>query len=119
MRLSPSTLLTLAVVVSALLMPSSGALAAEAQLFQFEQQAKLHCPDDVVVWVNLPTGIYNLPGDRWYGSTKHGSFVCRAEGEKPVTSPAAIPKKTGGQTRSNGWSGSAAADSRELYAGSS
>jgi hypothetical protein len=87
MRLSPSTLFKSAVVVSMLLMPSSGALAAEAQLFQFEQQAKLHCPDDIVVWVTLPTGIYNLRGERWYGSTKHGSFVCRAEGEQAGYKP--------------------------------
>jgi hypothetical protein len=87
MRLSPSTLFKSAVVVSTLLMPSSGALAAEAQLFQFEQQAKLHSPDDIVVWVTLPTGIYNLPGERWYGSTKHGSFVCRAEGEQAGYKP--------------------------------
>jgi len=95
MRLSPSTLFKSAVVVSMLLMPSSGALAAEAQLFQFEQQAKLHCPDDIVVWVTLPTGIYNLPGERWYGSTKHGSFVCRAEGEQAGYKPSRDRTKDG------------------------
>ncbi len=95
MRLSPSTLFKSAAAVSALLLPSAGALAAEAQLFQFEQQAKLHCPDDIVVWVNLPTGIYNLPGERWYGSTRHGSFVCRAEGEQAGFRPSRDPAKEG------------------------
>jgi hypothetical protein len=96
LRLSRSTLVRSLLAVSApLLMPVSGGLAAEAQLFQFEQQAKLHCPDDVVVWVNLPTGIYNLPGDRWYGSTKHGSFVCRAEGEQAGYKPSRDPTKDG------------------------
>ena len=95
MRLSRSTLVKSALIVSALLLPFAGALAAEAQLFQFEQQAKLHCPDDVVVWVTLPAGIYNLPGERWYGSTRHGSFVCRAEGEQAGYRPSRDPAKDG------------------------
>jgi hypothetical protein len=96
MRLSQSTLSKSAVVVSALLlMPSAGALAAEAQLFQFEQQAKLHCPDDIVVWVTLPAGVYNVPGERWYDSTKHGSFVCRAEREQAGYRPSRDPAKEG------------------------
>jgi hypothetical protein len=95
MRLSQPTLFKSAAAVSALLLPCGGTLAAEAQLFQFEQQAKLHCPDDIVVWVNLPTGIYNLPGERWYGSTRHGSFVCRAEGEQAGYRPSRDPAKEG------------------------
>jgi hypothetical protein len=96
MRQSQSTLVKSALVVSALVLtPLSSALAADAPLFQFEQQAKVHCPDDVVVWVNLPTGIYNLPGERWYGSTKHGSFVCRAEGEQAGYKPSHDPSKEG------------------------
>lgn len=44
------------------------------------------CPRDTVVWINQNTGVYHLPGDRWYGQTKHGAYVCEkqaiAEGDK-------------------------------------
>lgn len=48
-------------------------------LFTSEGKAQNHCPDDVVVWLNLPTGIWHAQGTRWYGNTKNGSFVCRSE----------------------------------------
>ncbi len=61
--------------------------AAEAQRFQFEAQAKQHCPADTVVWLNIPTHIYHFKGMRWYGNTKSGAYVCRkeadAEGDRP------------------------------------
>jgi hypothetical protein len=55
---------------------------APAPLFQTEQQAQEHCPKDTVVWLNLPTGIYHLKGQRWYGRTKQGAFVCKREADK-------------------------------------
>ena len=30
-------------------------------------------------WLNLPTGIYHFQGERWYGRTKSGAFVCQKE----------------------------------------
>ena len=48
---------------------------AQAQ-FPTEGQAQQHCPSDVVVWLNLPSGIYHLKGERWYGRTKSGAYVC-------------------------------------------
>lgn len=47
--------------------------------FQNEQAAQKHCPSDVVVWVNLPTGVFHYKGQRWYGQTKSGAFVCKQE----------------------------------------
>jgi hypothetical protein len=64
----------------AALAQTAGAQAAEAALFQFEQQAKRHCPGDTVVWVTPASGLYSFAGERWYGSTKNGAFVCRREG---------------------------------------
>lgn len=58
------------------------ALAASAQLFTTEVEAQKHCPADVVVWVNTPTGIYHFKGMRWYGNTKSGAFVCQKEGNQ-------------------------------------
>ncbi|GCE85173.1 hypothetical protein [Komagataeibacter diospyri] len=39
------------------------------------------CPGDTVVWVNQNTGVYHLPGDRWYGRTKHGAYECEKQAE--------------------------------------
>lgn len=56
--------------------------------FNTEQQAQRHCPSDTVVWLNLPTGIYHFSGQRWYGNTRAGAFVCQKEadaaGDRPT-----------------------------------
>ncbi len=39
------------------------------------------CPGDTVVWLNQNTGVYHLPGDRWYGRTKHGAYECESQAE--------------------------------------
>jgi hypothetical protein len=59
----------------------SHAPAAQSQLamFQTEAAAQAHCPRDVVVWLNIPSGLYHEKGMRWYGRTKHGAYVCRKE----------------------------------------
>lgn len=55
--------------------------SAGVRLFATESAAQAHCPRDVVVWLNLPTGIYHLKGERWYGRTKHGAYVCKREAD--------------------------------------
>jgi len=58
------------------------AAAAEPRLFQFEREARQHCPSDTIVWVNPKTGIYVFSSDqRWYGKTKPGADVCQLEGK--------------------------------------
>ena len=47
--------------------------------FSTEQSAQAHCPKDTVVWLNLPTMIWHYKGERWYGRTKHGAYVCAKE----------------------------------------
>jgi hypothetical protein len=44
--------------------------------FSTEAEARMHCPRDTVVWLNLPTMIWRYKGQRWYGNTKHGAYVC-------------------------------------------
>jgi hypothetical protein len=53
--------------------------ASSPPIFASEQEAQKHCPSDVVVWLNLPTHIYHLKGQRWYGLTKNGAYVCKQE----------------------------------------
>jgi hypothetical protein len=68
----------------ALLVPGTAvALSPSAPLANFssEAQAHQHCPADTVVWLNLPTGIYHLKGQRWYGRTNSGAYVCRGEAD--------------------------------------
>ncbi len=56
---------------------SSPALALDQ--FPTEAAAQQHCPKDTVVWLNLPTKIWHYKGQRWYGNTKHGAYVCEKE----------------------------------------
>jgi hypothetical protein len=56
--------------------------AAPLPTFPTEQQAQQHCPSDTVVWLNLPTGIYHFQGQRWYGNTKSGAYVCQVEADR-------------------------------------
>ena len=53
--------------------------AAALDQFSQEQQAQQHCPKDTVVWLNIPTMIWHYKGQRWYGRTKHGAYVCEKE----------------------------------------
>ncbi len=48
-------------------------------VFDTESAAQAHCPKDVVVWLNIPSGIYHYKGERWYGRTKHGAYACEKE----------------------------------------
>ncbi len=64
---------------------SSVAIAASIQadipMFATESGAQKHCPNDTVVWLNTNSGIYHLKGERWYGRTKHGAYVCEKEAD--------------------------------------
>jgi len=53
--------------------------AAPLANFPTPQVAQQRCPDDLVVWLNLPTRTYHYRGQRWYGSTKNGAYVCSNE----------------------------------------
>lgn len=51
-------------------------------LFNTEDAAQAHCPRAVVVWLNIPSGIYHYKGERWYARTKHGAYACEKEAIK-------------------------------------
>jgi len=58
---------------------SSSIVAQALTLFDSESAAQAHCPHDIVVWLNTRSGIYHYKGERWYGNTKHGAYVCEKE----------------------------------------
>jgi hypothetical protein len=51
----------------------------EAGQFADEASAKIRCPTDTVVWVNLPSKIYHFAGTKSYGTTKRGAYMCEKE----------------------------------------
>ena len=80
---SARLVLILVVLFSVLyIRPQIASSAGDLTLFSTEQQAQEHCPKDIVVWLNLPSGIYHFKGERWYGNTKNGAFVCEQEAEQ-------------------------------------
>jgi hypothetical protein len=48
----------------------------------------MSCPGDKVVWVNTKSGIYHFKGERWFGNTQQGKYMCEhaadAEGDRPT-----------------------------------
>jgi hypothetical protein len=75
--------MTRAALVLALVLLPIGAVAQPPPAeFPSEQQAHQHCPGDTVVWLNLPTGIYHFKGERWYGRTRSGAYVCETEADQ-------------------------------------
>ena len=65
-----------------LLLSFLSAPAFALSTFQTEGAAQQHCPQDTVVWLNLPTGVFHFRGQRWYGKTKSGTYVCKKEAEQ-------------------------------------
>lgn len=47
--------------------------------FATETQAKMRCPMDTVVWVNLESKIYHFAGYHDYGNTKSGAYMCERD----------------------------------------
>ena len=70
----------LVVIISAFAVP------ALAQTVHHPEPAGFACPSDQKVWVNTRSGIFHLAGERYYGSTKQGKYVCekaaKAEGDR-------------------------------------
>jgi hypothetical protein len=66
-------------LVTAMVAASTGKAAAQLTLFQTEMQARLHCPDDTVVWLDFPKRIYYVEGQKLYAQGRTGTFVCQKE----------------------------------------
>lgn len=72
-------------------MPASSAPAGPGKSASAATPAatpNISCPGDTVVWVNPRSKAYHLAGDKFFGHTKQGTFMCRkaadAAGDHPV-----------------------------------
>jgi hypothetical protein len=60
-----------------------------ADQFSSESAAKSHCAADTVVWVNLAgSKAYHMSGNKYYGKTKHGAFMCQKTADQAGFHPA-------------------------------
>jgi hypothetical protein len=59
--------------------PTAATAATGANEFTAEAQAKTHCPADTVVWANLGSKIYHFSGNKSYGTTKEGAYMCEKD----------------------------------------
>ena len=58
------------------------ALGRGMMMFKSEQKAQRLCPSDTVVWLNTTNATYHFKGERWYGHTNRGAYVCKDEADK-------------------------------------
>jgi len=58
--------------------PAKATASAEGQ-FATDTEAKAKCPSDTVVWVNTKSHKYHFTGNRSYGTTKRGAYMCQAD----------------------------------------
>jgi hypothetical protein len=72
-----SWVLAICIATASLPAGTSSASAAPLSLFQHEELAQRHCPNDTVVWVDFKKRVYYVKGQRLYGRGRTGSFVCR------------------------------------------
>lgn len=50
--------------------------AAYAQTPTHTPPPSMMCPGDKVVWVNTKSHVYHYQGERYFGSTQQGKFIC-------------------------------------------
>jgi hypothetical protein len=55
--------------------------AMALNFYQSQDAAQGNCHSDTVVWLNTNSGVYHFQGERWYGRTKHGAYVCEKDAD--------------------------------------
>jgi hypothetical protein len=46
--------------------------------YKTEGEAKQACAGDTVVWANTSSKVLHASGDKYYGHTKRGAYVCQS-----------------------------------------
>jgi hypothetical protein len=64
------------------------AAAVHAQTPVHTPAPGMTCAGDRLVWVNTRSGVYHFRGERYFGSTQQGKFICEhdalREGDRPT-----------------------------------
>ena len=79
--------------------PQPGAASAGANQFQSEGAAKQACGADAVVWANTSgSKAWHVSGDKYYGHTKRGIYMCRQAAQQAGYHPSggAVPAQRAG-----------------------
>jgi hypothetical protein len=62
--------------------PPSPSPSPSSNRFTTESAAKAHCPNDTVVWVaSSRARVYHLSGDRTYGRSRRGAYMCQKDAQ--------------------------------------
>jgi hypothetical protein len=59
--------------------PATTTAPTGANQYSTEAQAKARCGSGLVVWANLDSKIYHFAGNKSYGNTKSGAYMCEAD----------------------------------------
>jgi hypothetical protein len=63
--------------------PAPATTAPPSTHFTTQAAAKSHCPDDTIVWATLSRArVFHVSGDRYYGKTRHGAYMCQTDAIK-------------------------------------
>ena len=83
--------------------PQPGVAPAGANQFQSESAAKQACGTDTVVWANTSgSKAWHVSGDRYYGHTKRGAYMCQQAAQQAGYHPsggAVRAQRTGNRTQ--------------------
>jgi len=82
-RLKINTLVQRALLIGAVTVASG----AFAQTPVHQPPAGMTCPGDKVVWVNTRSHVYHFKGERYFGSTEDGKFICEHDADKEGDRP--------------------------------
>jgi hypothetical protein len=61
--------------------PPAATASAGANQYATEAQAKFRCVGGTVVWANLDSKIYHFSGNKSYGQTKAGAYMCERDAQ--------------------------------------
>jgi hypothetical protein len=59
--------------------PTAQTAPTGANQYATETQAKIRCLSGTVVWANLSSKIYHFAGNKDYGNTKSGAYMCETD----------------------------------------
>ena len=71
--------------------------ATGANQFTTEMAAQAHCPGTTVVWENPRSKAYHAKGDRYFGHTKVGAYMCQRDADAAGIHASGATKAAGGK----------------------